>query len=134
MPGNGQNGDEAAKQSQIFLSLVTSMHMGAMYQLGKVASPISGKIERDLRQAQYTIDLLSMLQAKTAGNLSDEEGEHLRRVISELRLNYVDEQSRPDPPEADTETQDESADEQTVNPEAKKQPDPPGPGEPDQSA
>lgn len=94
--------DEMNKNSQMFLSLVTSMHVGAMYQLGKVASPISGKVERDLRQAQYTIDLLGMLVEKTSGNLSDEESKFLQRVLSELRMNYLDEAKKPDPQESDS--------------------------------
>ena len=85
------------KNSQLFLSLVTSMHVGAMYQLGKTASPISGKVERDLRQAQYTVDLLSMLEEKTSGNLDKAESDFLSRVLSELRMNYLDESQKPDP-------------------------------------
>ncbi len=104
MPDSKENGQQDAQQNlsaddqnqQLFLSLVTSMHMGAMYQLGKIASPISGKVERDLRQAQYTIDLLAMLQDRTKGNLASEESEHLRRVVSELRLNFIDESAKPD--------------------------------------
>lgn len=85
------------KNTQLFMSLVTSMHMGAMYQLGKIASPISGQIERNLDQAQYTIDLLGMLEVRSAGNLTHEESSHLTRVLSELRMNYIDESSKPDP-------------------------------------
>lgn len=103
-----QNGSEDSKNQQLFLSLVTSMHMGAMYQLGKIASPISGKVERDLRQAQYTIDLLAMLQAKTEGNLADDESESLRRVVSELRMNYLDESAKPDPPQSSEDSGEES--------------------------
>ena len=103
-----QKGNEGAKNQQLFLSLVTSMQMGAMYQLGKIASPISGKIERDLRQAQNTIDLLAMLQARTEGNLAADESEYLRRIISELRLNYIDESAKPDTPEESEDSTEES--------------------------
>ncbi|MCH7879676.1 MAG: DUF1844 domain-containing protein, partial [candidate division Zixibacteria bacterium] len=103
-----QNSNEGAKNQHLFLSLVTSMQMGAMYQLGKIASPISGKIERDLRQAQNTIDLLAMLQARTEGNLAADESEHLRRIISELRLNYIDESAKPDAPEESEDSTEES--------------------------
>ena len=89
-------GETLDKNSQMFLSLVTSMHMGAMYQLGKVASPISGKVERNLQQAQYTIDLLGMLEARTAGNLTQQESEILQRTLSELRMNYLDEVNKPE--------------------------------------
>lgn len=118
MPDSQDNGQQDTPQNlsaedhnkQLFLSLVTSMQMGAMYQLGKVASPISGKVERDLRQAQYTIDLLAMLQARTEGNLASEESENLRRIVSELRLNFIDESAKPDPEEVSAESGAESAD------------------------
>lgn len=89
------------KNTQMFLSLVTSMHMGAMYQLGKVASPVTGKVERNLDQAQYTIDLLGMLEERTAGNLSPEESTLLERTLSELRMNYIDEAAKPAPAESE---------------------------------
>lgn len=102
--------EQLDKHSQLFLSLVTSMHVGGMYQLGKVASPISGKVERDLNQAQYTIDLLAMLESKTSGNLSDEERTFLSRVLSELRLNYLDEIKKPEPEAAPDDSGESSAD------------------------
>lgn len=62
-----------------------------MYQMGKTVSPVSGTIERDLTQARQSIDLLEMLQRKTAGNLSPDEQRLLEHILYELRLNYVDE-------------------------------------------
>lgn len=74
-----------------FYQLILSLHGGAMQQMGKIASPVSGKVERDLAQAQATIDLIDMLKNKTRGNLSDEEQKLIDHVLYELRLNYVDE-------------------------------------------
>ncbi len=75
----------------VFVQLVMSLHSAAMYQMGKVASPISGKIERDLPMAKNSIDMLEMLERKTKGNLDDEEQKILERFLFELRMNYVDE-------------------------------------------
>ncbi len=83
------------KQTQMFVSLIYSMHTAGMFQLGKMASPISGKVERDINQARYTIDLLDMLYTKTKGNLSSEEESLLKRFLSELRMNYLDELNKP---------------------------------------
>lgn len=82
------------RNSQLFLSLVTSMHMGAMFQMGKVASPMTGEIERNIPQAQYTIDLLGMLEVRTAGNLTTDEASLLNRTLSELRMNFIDESAK----------------------------------------
>ena len=74
-----------------FFQLVLSLQAGAMQQMGKFASPISGKIERNLDMARHSIDMINMLNTKMAGNLTKEESEFLEHVLYELRLNYVDE-------------------------------------------
>jgi len=77
-----------------FLQLVLSLQAGAMQHLGKIVSPVTGKVERDLAMAQGTINLLEMLQRKTQGNLTKDEQELLQHVLYELRLNFVDERSK----------------------------------------
>ena len=81
---------------QLFTQLVLSLQMGAMQQLGKIASPITGKIERDLVMAKASIDMLEMLEVKTKGNLTSDEEKLLSHVLYELRLNYVDEVNKKD--------------------------------------
>lgn len=63
----------------------------AMQQMGKLKNPVSDKIERNMDQAQMSIDMLDMLQTKMKGNLNDDEQRYLREVLKELKLNYVDE-------------------------------------------
>lgn len=79
-----------------FLQLVLSLQMAAMQHMGKVVSPITGKIERDLTLAQGSIEMLGMLEGKMKGNLTDEEQELIGRILYELRLNYVDESKKPE--------------------------------------
>jgi hypothetical protein len=84
--------NEQAKNIDIhFFQLVFSLQSAAMLQLGKVASPVSGEVERDIAMAKTTIDLLGMIQKKTEGNLSSEEKSLLDRSLYELQMNYVDE-------------------------------------------
>lgn len=78
-----------------FFTLVTSLQAAAWQQLGKIASPITGKVERNLPQAQMSIDLLNMIAEKTKGNLSPDESRLISGILYELRLNYVDESSKP---------------------------------------
>ena len=75
----------------LFYQLVISLHASAMQQMGKVANPVTGKVERNLKLASNTIDMLDMLQRKTQGNLNEDEARTLERTLYELRLNYVDE-------------------------------------------
>jgi len=82
------------KNSSLFFSLVMTFQTAAMQQMGKLKNPISDKIERDLQQAQLSIDILDMLEEKTRGNLSEEESKLLKGILQELKLNYVDEMSK----------------------------------------
>ncbi len=59
--------------------------------MGKLKDPMFDKLERNLEQAQFTIDLLDMLKEKTKNNLNSEETRFIDNVIAQLKLNYVDE-------------------------------------------
>ena len=74
---------------ELFLGLVHSFQSAAMQQMGKIANPFTQQIERDLPQAQLSIDMLRMLQERTNGNLTPEESRFLAHVLRELQLNYV---------------------------------------------
>jgi hypothetical protein len=79
------------KNRILFLGLVQSLSASVWAHLGKQQNPLTGKIERNLREASFTIDLLEMLSAKTEGNLEADERRILENTIAELKLNYVDE-------------------------------------------
>lgn len=83
------NQDE--KNSAAFLGVVLMFQAAAMQNMGKIKNPATDKIERQLDQAQYIIDILDMLVEKTKGNLNDDEQKFLSSVLQELKLNYVDE-------------------------------------------
>lgn len=89
----------------LFAHLVMSLAQSAMMALGKVVNPATNRAEVNLEAAQQTIDLLDMLQAKTRGNLDQDEDRMLKGAISMLKLNYVETaQASPTPPPAATET------------------------------
>ncbi len=114
--------EDLAKMDPLLLQLVLSLQAGAMQQMGKIASPIDGKVERDLKAAQFSIDVIDMLEKKMKGNLSDDEARVIGHVLYELRLNYVDEvkkkepepqaAKKPDQPTAET-PKDDQADSKT---------------------
>ncbi len=87
--------DETISKEQqtelLFMQLVMMFQEMAMQQLGKVMNPMTQKIERDLGQAKNFIDLLSMLEEKTEGNLREGEQKLLQQALFDLRMNYVDE-------------------------------------------
>ena len=81
----------AEEKGNLFMQLVFMFQAAAMQQMGKVINPLTKKIEKDLNQARFSIDILGMIEEKTKGNLSEEEKKLLDHVLFELRMNYVDE-------------------------------------------
>lgn len=81
--------EKPLSRRDLFLGLIHSFQGAAMQQMGKVPNPFTNEIERDLAQARLSIDMLEMLEERTAGNLTGEETRFLKHVLTELRLNYV---------------------------------------------
>ena len=88
--------DQMKKEDQLFIHLVNTFVQSAWISLGKVKSPVSDTLERNLEQATYYIDLLDMLQTKMKGNLSEWEEQYIIHSLSELKLNFIDEQKKGD--------------------------------------
>ena len=70
-------------------ALISMLATQALFALGLLQ--IKGQEERkpDLELAKYNIDMLSTLEDKTKGNLTDEEQKVLSNTLSELRMGYV---------------------------------------------
>lgn len=83
--------ENSEKNKLLFTQLILMLHGAGMQQMGKVKNPLSDKIERDLTQAQFSIDLLDMIKDKMRGNLNTEEERFLQSLLQELKLNFVDE-------------------------------------------
>ena len=75
--------------------LTEMFRIQAWISLGKIAHPMTGKLERDLPAARQMIDLLAELEARTDGNRSPDETRLLRGALTELRLNYMEEMKKP---------------------------------------
>ena len=74
-----------------FASLLISLGHSALYHLGLVADPQSGRRgEKNLSLARETIDLVEMLEQKTRGNLTAEEAQLLEELLYDLRMRYVE--------------------------------------------
>ena len=82
------------KNTHMFLSLIYMFQMQTMVQMGKLANPMTQKIEQEMEAAQVTIDMLDMLKEKTKGNLSEEESKFLEQSLADLKLNFVEEKSK----------------------------------------
>jgi hypothetical protein len=80
-----------SREAALFLQLVLGLQQAAMVGLGKLMNPVSGKIERNLEAAKNTIDTLGAIEARVRGNLEPDEQRVLTQVLTDLRMNYVDE-------------------------------------------
>jgi hypothetical protein len=73
-----------------FSTFVISLGSSVLIQLGQGDSdPIEGSLEL----AQQSIDILTMLETKTTGNLTVEESGLLTSVLYQTRLAYLDAKS-----------------------------------------
>ena len=83
------------KNDQLLMQLIYMFHTSAMQGLGKIADP-TGQVSRNLEYVSQTIDLMEMLKEKTKGNITEDIEKVLDGMLSELRLNYIDEKAKPD--------------------------------------
>jgi hypothetical protein len=70
-------------------SYVLSYYTQGLVLLGEVPNPYTNKKEEDLQASRHIVDVLSMLQEKTKGNLSKEEDQLLDSVLYELRMKFM---------------------------------------------
>lgn len=73
-----------------FATLVLSLGSSAVAYLGETADAEGAEPARNLPMAKHAIDLLSVLEEKTKGNLTPEEGQILESLLFDLRLRYVE--------------------------------------------
>ena len=80
-----------SRQAALFLQLLLGLQQSGMMTLGKLMNPLTRQIEKNLDAARDTIDTLAALEARTRGNLEPDEARVLQQVLTELRMNYLDE-------------------------------------------
>ncbi len=86
--GGGTVSDELPRID--FSTFVLSLSHSALVHLGDAPNPVDGAPDQNLPMARQTIDLLSLLEQKTQGNLTGEEERVLQQVLYDLRLRYVE--------------------------------------------
>jgi hypothetical protein len=73
-----------------FTAFVVSLASTAAIHLGDLADPATGKTsDVNLEGAAQMIEILSLLEEKTRGNLTAEERQVLEQVLYELRMRFV---------------------------------------------
>jgi hypothetical protein len=83
--------DEKKAPALDFNALVLSLGSSVIVHLGEAPDPTTGqkREKADFAMAQQSIDLLTMLQEKTRGNLTPDEARFLENLLFDLRMLYV---------------------------------------------
>ena len=79
---------------QLFTQLLSIFYSSAMVALGKLKNPATDQIERNIEQAKLSIDILDLIKEKTKNNLTDSQKRTLEGLLTDLRLNYIDESNK----------------------------------------
>lgn len=77
------------QHTKIFLNFIEGLAQQALMQLGEMENPYTGQTEMDLQGARYTIELLSVIMAKTKGNLNETEQKALSGILHDLRTHFT---------------------------------------------
>ena len=70
-------------------TLVTTLATQALHSMGMIEIPGVPKGEVRLDVAKHLIDTVEVLQAKTKGNVTEEEAKLLEDALHQLRLAFV---------------------------------------------
>jgi len=84
-------GEEAQLPEVNFSTFIFSLSSSALLHFGEIPDPSSGNKKKNLPMAKHTIDILSMLEEKTTGNLTRDEEQLFKNILYDLRMRYVKE-------------------------------------------
>ncbi len=73
-----------------FSEIVRMFGSQALLYMGQIPDPQTGKAIVSLEMAKLHIDMLSVLEEKTRGNLSPDEDTELKGAVGELRMVFVE--------------------------------------------
>jgi uncharacterized protein DUF1844 len=87
--------DEDREEGISFSEFIYSLGRSAAFAFGDIADPDGGEPgQANLLIAAQMIDVISMLQEKTQGNLSAEEAKFIDDLLYDLRMRFVQAQQQ----------------------------------------
>jgi hypothetical protein len=72
-----------------FSTFVMSLNTSALYHLGELPDPETGRTVLNIDLARHAIDTLVILEQKTKGNLSEEEAELMKNILYDVKMRFV---------------------------------------------
>lgn len=80
---------EDARDPTSFVAFIMSIASNAASALGMMEHPVTHQREVDVELGKHWIDILGMLQKKTANNVTPQEKRMLEGLLGDLRMQYV---------------------------------------------
>jgi hypothetical protein len=107
----GETADETAGEAAAgrippasFEVLISTFAVPALTAMGKLPDPVQGHPVVRPDFAKHYIDMLSMIEEKTKGNLTKDEAGMLDDVLHQLRMAFVTTRKEPEPQKKDEAT------------------------------
>lgn len=89
--GEGVPGPGGPEHAEVrFEDVVGLLATQALSYLGYFADPQTGQAVVSLEYAKLHIDMLAILEAKTKGNLTEQEQKFMAKTVSQLRMEFVE--------------------------------------------
>lgn len=85
---------DAPREAALFLHLILGLQQTGMMAMGKLMNPMTRSLEKNLDAARDAIDTLAAIEARTRDRLEPDERRVLQQALTDLRLNYVEEQRK----------------------------------------
>lgn len=73
-----------------FSTFILGLSTQALFHLGEIVDPATGRADQDLPSAKQVIDILGVIAEKTKNNLQEDEQGLLDSVLYDLRMRYVE--------------------------------------------
>ena len=84
--GEAENKQKESLESASISTLIVSISSSALVCMGLEPSM---KDKKNLKMAQFNIDLLESLQEKTKNNLTESESQLLSHCLQDLKMNFI---------------------------------------------
>jgi len=85
-----ENATDPQELAQRFVQFIMIQAQNVLYVLGKIPGPDGTAPAPNLEAAKMLIDQLDVIQAKTKGNLIEQEDKILKDTLSELKMAFVE--------------------------------------------
>ncbi len=73
-----------------FSALILGLSSAALSYMGLASLPGQPPMPKNMALAKQNIDIIALLAEKTTGNLTSEESQLTKQVLSDLRLKFVE--------------------------------------------